>query len=75
MVFAEHRPRHGRPTQWVKHWTLTTLRAKRIKIGTKVTHHSRLVVFQLAELAVPRQLFRAILHRIDRLRLLFPSPK
>jgi hypothetical protein len=27
------------------------------------------VVFQLAEVAVPRQLFAAILHRIGRLRL------
>ncbi|MCC7192297.1 MAG: transposase [Phycisphaeraceae bacterium] len=59
----------------MKHWTLTSLRDKRIKIGTKVTHHSRLVVFQLAKVAVPSQLFRAILYRIDRLRLLFSSPK
>jgi len=58
----------------VKHWTLTTLRDKLIKIGAKVTHHSKKVVFQLAEVAVPRQLFRAILQRIERLRLLTPAP-
>lgn len=58
----------------VKHWTLTTLRDKLIKIGAKVTRHSKRVVFQLAEVAVPRQLFRAILQRIERLRLLCPAP-
>lgn len=57
-----------------KHWTLTTLRDKLIKIGAKVTHHCKQVVFQLAEVAVPRQLFRAILQRIERLRLLTPAP-
>jgi hypothetical protein len=58
----------------VKHWTLTTLRDKLIKIGTKVVHHARRVVFQMAEVAIPRPLFRAILHRIERLRLLTPRP-
>jgi hypothetical protein len=53
----------------VKHWTLTTLRNKLIKIGAKVVRHSRRVVFQLAEVAIPRPLFAAILRRIDRLRL------
>jgi hypothetical protein len=48
---------------------LTTLREKLIKIGAKVVRHSRYVVFQLAEVAVPRQLFAAILERIGRLRL------
>jgi hypothetical protein len=58
----------------VRHWTLTTLRDKLIKIGAKVTHHSKQVVFQLAEVAIPRQLFQAILQRIERLRLLTPAP-
>ena len=58
----------------VRHWTLTTLRDKLIKIGAKVTHHSKQVVFQLAEVAVSRQLFRAILQRIEWLRLLTPAP-
>jgi hypothetical protein len=30
--------------------------------------HGRYIVFQLAEVAVPRALFAAILRRIDRLR-------
>ena len=54
----------------VEHWTLTTLREKLIKIGAKVVRQ-RYVVFQLAEVAVPRALFAAILGRIDRLR---PKP-
>ncbi len=53
----------------VKHWSLTTLREKLIKIGAKVVAHSRYVFFQMAEVAVPKRLFRAILDRIRRLRL------
>ena len=51
----------------VKHWSLTTLREKLIKIGAKVVSGSRYVVFQMAEVAIPRGLFRAILERIRRL--------
>ena len=53
----------------VRHLTLTTLREKLIKIGAKVVGHARQVVFQMAEVAVPRELFRTILQAIDRLRL------
>jgi hypothetical protein len=53
----------------VKHWSMTTLREKLVKIGAKVVHHARYVVFQMAEVAVPRWLFRAVLERIRRLRL------
>jgi hypothetical protein len=53
----------------VRHWTMTTLREKLIKIGAKVVSHSRQVVFQMAEVAVPRELFRAILEKIESLRL------
>jgi len=42
---------------------------KLIKIGAKVVRHARQVIFQMAEVAVPRELFRAILQAIDRLRL------
>jgi len=54
--------------QPVRHWTLTTLREKLIKIGAKVVRHSRKIVFQMAEVAVPRDLFQTILERIGRLR-------
>jgi hypothetical protein len=57
----------------VRHWTLTTLREKLIKIGAKVVRHSRKIVFQMAEVAVPRELFRAILEGIERLRLAVAS--
>ncbi len=50
----------------VKHWSLTTLREKLIKIGAKVVRHSKYVTFQMAEVAVPRELFAAILERIQR---------
>ena len=53
----------------IKGWTLTTLREKLIKIGAKVVAHAKYITFQLAEVAVPRQLFAAILERIGRLRL------
>jgi hypothetical protein len=53
----------------IQGWTLTTLREKLVRIGAKVVRHAKSVVFQLAEVAVPRQLFAAILGRIGRLRL------
>ena len=53
----------------VKHWSLTPLREKLIKFGAKVVHRARRVVFQMAEGAVPRVLFRLILARIRRLWL------
>ncbi len=39
-----------------------------IKIGAKVVRHGRYVTFQLAEVAISRALFAAILRLIDRLR-------
>ncbi len=53
----------------MEHWSLTTLREKLIKIGAKVVVHARYVTFQMAEVAVPRELFAQILGKIDRLRL------
>jgi len=58
----------------VRHWTLTTLREKLIKIGSKVVRHARQVIFQMAEVAVPRELFRDILRAIERLRLATAPP-
>jgi hypothetical protein len=52
----------------VERWSLTSLREKLIKIGAKVVSHGRYVTFQMAEVAVPRDLFADILRRIDRLR-------
>ena len=50
----------------VRHWSLTTLREKLIKIGAKVVRHARYVTFQMAEVAIPRRLFATILRRIGR---------
>ncbi len=52
------------------HWTMTTLRAKLIKIGAKVVCHARYKIFQMAEVAVSQELFAAILRRIEKLKLL-----
>ncbi len=52
----------------VEHWSLTTLPGKLVKIGAKVVRHGRYVTFQLAEVAVSRDLFRKILSLIDDLR-------
>ena len=38
----------------IRGWALTTLREKLLKIGAKVVTHAKYVVFQLAEVAVPR---------------------
>ena len=45
-------------------WSLTSLLEKRIKIGAKVVTHGRYVTFQMAKIAVPRQMFAEILSLI-----------
>ena len=50
---------------------MTTPREKLIKIGAKVVRHGRYIMFQLAEVAIPRALFAEILRLIDGLR---PAP-
>ena len=55
----------------VEQWSLTSLREKLIKIGAKIVGHGRYVTFQMAEVAIPRDLFADIMCRIDRLR---PKP-
>ena len=55
----------------VRHWSLISLRDKLIKIGGKVVRHGRYVTFQMAEVAIPQELFADIMCRIDRLR---PKP-
>jgi len=49
-------------------WSLTSLREKLIKIGAKVVSHGRYVTFQLAEVAVSRQMFAEILSLIAQRR-------
>jgi hypothetical protein len=45
---------------------LTSLREKLIKIGAKVVSHGRYITFQMAEIAVPRQMFADIPSLIAR---------
>ena len=52
----------------VEQWSLTTLREKLVKIGAKIVRHGSYIVFQMGEVAIPRDLFADILRRIDRLR-------
>ena len=49
-------------------WSLTSLREKLVKIGAKVVSHGRYVTFQMAEVAVSRQMFADIMSLIARLR-------
>jgi len=52
----------------VAHWSLTTLREKLVKIGTRMIRRGRYVTFQMAEVAISARMFGQILARIARLR-------
>jgi hypothetical protein len=52
----------------IKDWSLTSLREKLIKLGAKVVSHGRYVAFQMAEVAIPRNLFADVLRLIAELR-------
>ena len=79
MINKRNSPRAG---SWCVKWVITTaedpleadhvcsmsLREKLVKIGAKIVTHARYVTFQLAEVAVTRDLFRKILRLIDELR-------
>ena len=55
----------------VKHWSLRSVQVKLIKMGGRLVRHSRRLIFQLAEVSVPRWLFQGVLDRIGRLS---PAP-
>jgi hypothetical protein len=65
-----HRLRHAGRLQAlatpepIKEWSLSSLKEKLIKIGAKVITHSRGIVFQMAEVAIPRRMFQEILRLI-----------
>jgi Transposase DDE domain group 1 len=52
----------------IKDWSLTSLKEKLIKIGAKIVSHGRYVAFQMAEVAISRNLFADILRLIAELR-------
>ena len=55
----------------VKHWSLRSVQTKLIKMGGRLVRHARRLVFQLAEVAVSREVFRQVLERIPGLH---PTP-
>ena len=55
----------------IQDWSLTSLKDKLIKIGAKMVSHGRYVIFQMAEVAIARQMFQEILRLITELR---PQP-
>jgi hypothetical protein len=55
----------------VADWSLTSIQSRLIKIGARVVRHARKITFQLAEVAVPRNIFGKILAAI---RALKPPP-
>lgn len=52
----------------IKHWSLLTLLVKLIKIRAKVLRHRLYVIFQMAEVAISKEIFVEIFSRINRLR-------
>ena len=52
----------------IKSWSLTSLRERLIKTGTRLVKHARYAVFQLAEVGLPRTVFQGILSLINGLR-------
>ena len=58
----------------VEHLSLTTIREKLVKTRAKMVAHGRYVTFQMAEVAVPRDLIRKFLQLIDELRGSLPAP-
>ena len=55
----------------IREWSLRSLQVKLIKTGVRMVRDARHINFQMAEVAVPREVFRAALERIDHLRCAF----
>jgi Transposase DDE domain group 1 len=55
----------------VKHWSLTSIQSRMIKVGGRLVLHARRMVLQLAEVLVTREMLTGMLIRIDQLR---PAP-
>jgi Transposase DDE domain group 1 len=57
----------------IRHWSLMTQKEKLIKVGAKVIWHAGYLTFQMAEVAIRRNIFQSILRRIAKFRL--PTPR
>jgi Transposase DDE domain group 1 len=53
----------------VMEWSLRSVQLKLVKTGARLVRHARRLVLQMAEVAVPRDVWMAILERIGGLRL------
>ena len=52
----------------IETWSLTSLRERLIKTGARLVRHARYAVFQMAEAALPREVFAGIIALINGLR-------
>ncbi len=55
-------------------WSLTSLRDRMIKIGVKAVRHAHSIILQLAEVAVPRDLWSQMLTTISGLKAMAQAP-
>jgi hypothetical protein len=62
-------PRRLTRPKAVMAWSLRSMQLKLIKTGARLVRHARRLVFQMAEVALPRDVWVAILERIGGLRL------
>ena len=67
--------RDGISTKAVKHWSLQIVQSKLIKIAGRLVRHARRLVFQLAEVAVPRDVFRSAVGGLERIGGLHAAPR
>jgi hypothetical protein len=52
----------------IESWSLTSLRERLIKTGARLVRHARYVIVQMAEVALPREIFAGVLDLINGLR-------
>jgi hypothetical protein len=52
----------------IEAWSLTSLRERLIKTGTRLVRHGRYAIFQMAAAALPKEVFAGILGLINTLR-------
>ena len=50
----------------IRHWSLRSVQTRLIKIGGRLVHHTRRLVFQLAEVIATRDVFQELLERVGR---------
>ena len=56
----------------VEHWLLRSVQTRLISIGGRLVRHALRLVFQLAEVTVPKEVFNEVLARTGKFR---PEPE